>query len=198
MLTILASVILSFAEPNDVEAVRHFLHNAHGASKKKFVLVEVPKALYAGFYWTLQQLQRQSYSDEDLAFVSSIAPSVPGISPQVSPPEYAVDNDFAFQLDCLRKNGCTDGQPPLILRPSELASDEKQLGRLMGIICQETTLDRGQAVALCENLCRGFAFTQVHYFSQLSVFNMTKDKAQGPPGTGKTYVLTKLGFWYLK
>lgn len=35
---------------------------------------------------------------------------------------------------------------------------------------EKTTLDEGQAIALCENLNRGLAFTQ------------------GPPGTGKTYL----------
>ena len=41
---------------------------------------------------------------------------------------------------------------------------------MLATIERETTLDEGQAQALCENLCRGLAFTQ------------------GPPGTGKTFL----------
>ena len=52
-------------------------------------------------------------------------------------------------------------------RPGEQNQVQK---RWLQELRENTTLDEGQAVALCENLNRGLAFTQ------------------GPPGTGKTYL----------
>ena len=135
--------------------------------QEKFVLVEMPNALYAGFNWTLTQLQNQSISNEDLAFLTSIAPSAAGASPAVLPPVYAMNEDFYFQLDPLRKLEAKNG-PSLTLNVNDIASSLAKEMEFVDTLCSETTLDRGQASALCQNLCRGFAFTQ------------------GPPGTGKT------------
>ena len=170
MLIVSASAILSFADPTDTDAVRRLLYNAQGLLKEKFVLVEVPNVLYAGFYWTLKQLQNQSKGDDSLAFSDTLAPPAPGASPTVSPPQYATSQDYLFQLSSLRKPGTATQGTPLTLRTSEFLSSDAVRRGFIGKLCVETTLDRGQASALCESLCRGFAFTQ------------------GPPGTGKTYL----------
>jgi len=138
--------------------------------------VEIPKALYAGFSWTLRQLQIQYGSDEEIAFLSSIAPSTAGMSPTVSPPQYTMNNGFSFQVDTLRKTGLLCDEKLLALKPCDILADIEIQNRYIDSLCNETTLDRGQATAMCENLCRGLAFTQ------------------GPPGTGKTY-LTKYTYF---
>ena len=149
--------------------MRRLLYNSKGVKQERFGLVELPKVLYIGFYWTLKELQNKSASDKPLAFITSIAPSTAGSSPEVSIPEYADVDEFAFQLNSLRKKDDAAYTSSLTLRPRELVSDNQAKITAIDDLCQETTLDRGQATALCENLCRGFAFTQ------------------GPPGTGKTY-----------
>jgi len=146
------------------------LYNAKDELEEKFVLVEIPKALFAGFNHTLKRLQQQASTCEKIAFLPSIAPDVAGRNPEVSPPNYAAVEGFAFQLDCLRTNGHISSKDPLNLRPNDLESDPAALLHWVDTLCEETTLDRGQARALCENLCRGLAFTQ------------------GPPGTGKTFL----------
>lgn len=152
--------------------MRRLLYNSKGTRQERFGLVELPNVLYVGFYWTLKDLQNKSASDKDLAFITSIAPSTAGSSPEVSTPEYATADDFAFQLGSLRKKGDAAYTSSLTLKPKELVSDNEAKLIAIDKLCQETTLDRGQATALCENLCRGFAFTQ------------------GPPGTGKTYAIS--------
>lgn len=152
--------------------MRRLLYNSKGTKQERFAIVELPNVLYVGFYWTLKDLQNKSASDKALAFVESIAPSTAGSSPEVATPEYATVDDFAFQLNNLRKKGDAVSMNPLKLSPREVMSDHDVKIRAINDLCRETTLDHGQATALCENLCRGFAFTQ------------------GPPGTGKTYVLS--------
>ena len=168
LLTATASAILTFADPSDVDAVRRILYNAQGLLQERFILVELPSTLYAGFHWTLKQLQKQSQNQEPLAFLSLIAPWVPGESPEVSPPEYASVDGFSYQLDVLRQEGCPERSGSLILKPNDLIADKQVRDACIETLCSETTLDRGQATALCDTLCRGLAFTQ------------------GPPGTGKT------------
>lgn len=165
---------MSLANTSDTDAVRRLLYNSKGAAREQFGLVELPNVLYVGFYWTLTELQNKSASGKDLAFIESIAPFRAGSSLEVSVPEYTKDDKFAFQLDSLRKKGDAPFKKSLTLRPRELLSDKEAKGITIDEVCQETTLDRGQATALCENLCRGFAFTQ------------------GPPGTGKTYEVSGL------
>ena len=164
-----ASVVLSFAEPTGMDGVRRLLYNSQSFLEESFVLVELPSALYAGFYWTLKQLQEQSRSDATLAFLSSIAPGDANTSPGVSLPAYAMDEGFAFQLDPLRKP-TAEHRPSLTLDVNGIVSYDTADPDFVNTLCAETTLDRGQASALYQNLCRGFAFTQ------------------GPPGTGKTFV----------
>ena len=168
LLNATASVILTFADPSDVDAVRRILYNAQGILQDKFILVELPNTLYAGFYWTLKQLQSQSQNEEHLAFLSLISPWVPGESPKVSPPKYSSVDGFTYQLDVLRQKGSPERSDSLTLRPNDLLADKQVRDAFIETLCCETTLDRGQAIALCDTLCRGLAFTQ------------------GPPGTGKT------------
>lgn len=152
--------------------MRRLLYNSKGTRQERFGLVELPNVLYVGFYWTLKDLQDKSASNHDLAFITSVAPSTAGSSPEVSIPEYAMVDDFAFHLNCLRKNGNVGYKSSLTLSPRDIVSNHEAKIVAIDNLCQETTLDRGQATALCENLCRGLAFTQ------------------GPPGTGKTYVFS--------
>ena len=161
LLTIKASVVLTFADPGDVDAVRRLLYNAQGLLQERFVLVEIPSALYAGFYWTLKQLQNQFKSEERLAFLSSIASSGAGASPEVSSPVYTNNDGFAYQLDALRIKGAQAGTDSFTLKPMDLLAYHQAKENFIDSLCRQTTLG--------ENLCRGFAFTQ------------------GPPGTGKTY-----------
>lgn len=167
-------MVLSLADTSDSDAVRRLLYNSKGTRQERFAIVELPNVLYIGFYWTLKDLQNKSASDNQLAFISSIAPSDAGSSPEVSTPEYAGMDDFAFQLNSLRKQSDAVATSSLELRPREFLLDHESKFSAINRLCEETTLDRGQAIALCENLCRGFAFTQ------------------GPPGTGKTYVFSGL------
>ena len=154
----------------DTSAIRRLLYNAQGILNECFVLVELPKVLYAGFCWTLEQLQRQSVSTQELAFVSTVAPLRATNSPKVSPPDYALLEGFSFELDVLRKDHGIKDIPSLTLNPAEFLSDHRIALEIVDKVFEQTTLDRGQAKALCESLCRSLAFTQ------------------GPPGTGKTFL----------
>lgn len=150
--------------------MRHLLYHKTGLRRAKFVLAEIPKALYAGFSWTLRNLQNQYGSSNEIAFLSSIAPSTAHASPVASPPRYTENEHFSFNVDVLCKDRESDNRTSLALKPSDVLVDLNTQTTYIDDLCNRTTLDRGQATALCENLCRGLAFTQ------------------GPPGTGKTYV----------
>lgn len=163
-----ASVILSFAERANCDGIRRMLYNSQGHFHEKFALLDIPSALYAGFYWTLKSLQNQAKGDEEIAFLSTIAPSVVGTDPEVSLPKYTTAEGFEFHLDGLRKGNDSEAQSRLRLRPGDLISNNESKDSFVRTLCNETTLDHGQAEALCENLCRDMAFTL------------------GPPGTGKS------------
>ncbi|KAG8525794.1 uncharacterized protein KY384_000554 [Bacidia gigantensis] len=166
----LAALVLSFAEPSDIDAVRRLLYNYKNVMNEKFVLVEVSGLLYAGFRHTLKRLQDQSASRDQIAFLSSIAPLTIGMDHPSSPPAYATEDHFEFQLNSIcTTSGLKDGIP-YALRPFALLSGGQSFKNTIDELCNRTTLDRGQAEALCETLCRGLAFTQ------------------GPPGTGKTFL----------
>ena len=137
-----------------------------GLLSEGFVLVEFPGLLLAGFSPILKQLQNLSSEDEKIAFISSIAPPITGSSPIVEMPAYAASDGFAFQLDVLCGKDSGNGPSGLRLKPSTLLSDREKQDAFIKTVGLRTTLDGGQSTALCENLCRGLAFTQ------------------GPPGTG--------------
>jgi len=169
-LTLKASVLLSFADKGDIDGVRRILYNMKGLLSEKFVLVEFPGVLLAGFLPILKQLQILSSEGDEIAFLSSIAHTVAGSSPTIALPTYAASEDFAFSLDVLHGKDQTNATSGLSLKPSTLLSDREQQEAFIKTLGVRTTLDGGQSTALCENLCRGLAFTQ------------------GPPGTGKTYL----------
>ena len=141
-----------------------------GLLSETFVLVEFPGVLLAGFSPTLKQLQNLSREQDEIAFISSIAPRVAGHSPTVEPPKYATSDDFKFRLDVLVGKDQTTSTSGLSLGPNTFLSDKVQQETVVKTLGRSTTLDSGQSIALCESLCRGLAFTQ------------------GPPGTGKTYL----------
>ena len=161
-------MVLSVTEGTDIESVRRLLYNRCGIIKERFVLVEFATVLYAGFCHTLRRMQDQVGSEDEIAFSSSIIPMSPGASPTISPPAYAEDVGFAFQLDCLQTQPQSPNRSPLTLRLHDALYSEQNMKGSIDRLCDITSLDRGQATALCENLCRGLALTQ------------------GPPGTGKT------------
>ena len=124
--------------------------------------------LLAGFSPILKQLQHLSSENDEVAFISSIAPPIAGSSPKVEIPAYAASDDFAFQLGVLRGKDPQNNPSGLSLKPSAVLSDRDKQDAIIKTVGLKTTLDGGQSTALCENLCRGLAFTQ------------------GPPGTGES------------
>ncbi|KAL9102197.1 MAG: hypothetical protein Q9163_002622 [Psora crenata] len=163
----LSTTFMEIYQRQTTEAMRRRTGND---LRERFVLVELPNALYASFYHTLRRMQDQSRGDNEIAFLSCIAPSSPDASPSIIPPDYAEGREFAFQLDCLRPKAAKRADTPVTIRPQDVLFGDRDLEEAIDQLCDTTTLDRGQATALCENLCRGLAFTQ------------------GPPGTGKTYL----------
>lgn len=135
--------------------------------------MEIPSALYAGFYWTLKQLQNQFKSEERLAFLSSIASSEAGASPEVSPPVYKNIDGICGPARRVAHQRCPNWDGLIDIEADGLIGVSSCKENFVDNLCRQTTLDRGQATALSENLCSGFAFTQ------------------GPPGTGKTYGRSK-------
>ena len=145
-----------------------------GLLSEKFILVEFPGVLHAGFFFCLKQLQELSKKEEGFAFSSLIAPSTAGSSPVSSPPKYATEDGFAFNCNVLQSTERLEKVSGLTLKPNMVTKDERHQKQFIEVLRQRTTLDDGQATALCENLCRGLAFTQ------------------GPPGTGKIFILASL------
>ncbi|KAI9810893.1 MAG: hypothetical protein M1827_005752 [Pycnora praestabilis] len=164
-----ASVQLSFAEKNKTNDIRRLLYYSTNILEGKFMLIEFPRLLLPGFASCLKQLQEQLYTHK-FPFSEQIAPSLSTPSSPVSaPPQYSQSESFAFNLSTLR-NPRTSPLSNELSRPISFSSSTFDLERVSRILEKETTLDNGQARALCENLTRGLAFTQ------------------GPPGTGKTYL----------
>ena len=86
------------------------------------------------------------------------------------PPQYTSGEELAFDLTSLRNKDNAPREDSLVLRPQRHFQNGQVQQPILNALRHETTLDEGQAVALCENLSRGLAFTQ------------------GPPGTGKTFL----------
>ena len=63
-----AAIVLSFAEPENIESVRRLLYNRSGIMNEHFALVEIPGLLYAGFRHTLRRMQEQFAGEDALAF----------------------------------------------------------------------------------------------------------------------------------
>lgn len=110
-----------------------------------------------------------SQSNEQIAFSSSITPAQPAQTTFNQPPLYSFQNAAGYNLAVLRTKGeRVETEPSLNLNPQEYLQSQQVQQSIHESLCLQTTLDDGQATALCENLSRGLAFTQ------------------GPPGTGKT------------
>lgn len=168
-----AAVELSFPASAPFNDVLRVAQQAQGLAFPKLILVEFPKLLYAGFYWTLRRLQEmQPYH---VAFLNYIAPSLngPAVLDNVAatkagarkiincePPLYAQAPGFAFELEPISSK-------PTLYNFSQLQNKPDAFTAFLG---QNTCLDDGQAAAFHQNLTREFAFTQ------------------GPPGTGKTFL----------
>ena len=106
----------------------------------------------------------------DLPFSELIAPDTSGLVGTNGPPQYEWKEGNTYNLDTIRKESTCTPTEQLTLNPDTCYQNEGILSSMVDTIKRETTLDEGQAQALCENLCRGLAFTQ------------------GPPGTGKTFL----------
>lgn len=145
-----------------------------GLLSENFVLVEFPGVLLAGFVHCLRQLQELSKKEEGFAFSSLIAPSTASSSPVSSPPKYCTEDCFSFDCSVLQSTQRPEKVSGLSLKPNMVNKDKRYQKEFIEALKQTTTLDDGQAVALCENLCRGLAFTQ------------------GPPGTGKIIILASM------
>ncbi|KAL8943406.1 MAG: hypothetical protein Q9211_000995 [Gyalolechia sp. 1 TL-2023] len=166
-----ASVVASFADPSDTDTMRQALYALKQPDRnEKFVIVEFPKVLVAGFYWILKHLQFLSISKNTTAFSDIIAPPDPQTELLIPPPTYSGVEKSTFDLSILQDACHRDNCSTLKAEPHFLNAGLTEQKALVEDICSTTTLDPGQATALCENLSRGLAFTQ------------------GPPGTGKTFL----------
>ena len=105
-----------------------------------------------------------------MAFAASIKLQSPEPTSFNQPPQYFSSDSAGYDLSILRKRGLTGTEQRLNLNPQEYLRDQWVRQSLHDSLRLQTTLDEGQATALCENLSRGLAFTQ------------------GPPGTGKTFL----------
>ncbi|MCJ1426299.1 hypothetical protein MMC29_004202 [Sticta canariensis] len=165
-----ASVLLTFANSQDSEGVRRLLYNMQDLLSERFVLVAFPGALLAGFSFCLKKIQDLFSKKTKIAFSSLIAPSAASSSPIPAPPQYTTAKDFTYNCDVLRTTKQLEKHSPLTLKPELMIANKSYQKEFLSLLAENTTLDDGQATALCENLCRGLAFTQ------------------GPPGTGKTFL----------
>ena len=165
-----ASVVLSFADPFDISALRRLLYNSNNLMTESFALVDLPGVLLAGFSHTLKRIQIGAIDEQsEMPFLNTLRTSGPPIKPTVSCPRYASKEGFIFKLDLLRKADEKE-RNPLLLAPKKLYSDKIQMEQFIYRVTKETNLDDGQAAALCHGLTRDLSLTQ------------------GPPGTGKTFL----------
>ncbi|KAL8853505.1 MAG: hypothetical protein Q9221_001664 [Calogaya cf. arnoldii] len=166
-----ASVVASFVEPSDTNTMRQTLSGLKALPKReRFVIVEFPKVLVAGFYWILKHLQFLSSSNTEIAFSKLIAPFDPQRLESIAAPAYSNSGSSPFDLSVLQGADKLDCPAPPKIDPEFMLLGPVEQQNIIENVCSTTTLDHGQALALCENLSRGLAFTQ------------------GPPGTGKTFL----------
>ncbi|OCL14224.1 hypothetical protein AOQ84DRAFT_435816 [Glonium stellatum] len=131
-------------EPN----VKWFLQrHQRGLSFQLTTMVEFPHVLLPSFLPTLQGLQRITEMD-DLPFSELLAASSQSASPvHISPPLYALESGFRFDLSCI-----TTENQNLTLSPNEPFD--------IDALRSSSTLDDAQAVALVEALSRRLALIQ--------------------------------------
>lgn len=165
-----ASCLLALADPNDLASLRRLLLNHRKILSERFVLVDFPKVLLPGFSWCLERLKSISRPEYVMPFSELIAPHKYGHQTVNKCPQYSSTDDYAYDLDPIRKNTTDSPAKKFTLDPSRCFQNGQILPSVLESIRHETTLDEGQAQALCDSLCRELAFTQ------------------GPPGTGKTFL----------
>lgn len=141
-------------------AMRRLFANTEGAISEKLILVAFPGIILAGFYFVLQQLQNLSSDHDEIAFLEFITSNTEKSSPVLLPPKYAMSEGFTFNCDVLKNGGADSNSTPLLLNPSMASADGRVKETFIKSLGLATTLDQGQATALCESLCRGLAFTQ--------------------------------------
>ncbi|KAH0543461.1 hypothetical protein FGG08_002226 [Glutinoglossum americanum] len=162
-----ANMRMCLADPENEDDCRRVLYYSQSIQHGKFILVEYPGVLPAGFMHTLKRLQHPD--TQLIPFSQEIAPgNIIGRSlPGNEPPAYAIAKEFTYNLTSLRTPGREFDTPELRIPLSFSASDSTES---LSMLLDQTSLDEGQAAALLACLNRGLAFTQ------------------GPPGTGKTYL----------
>lgn len=141
-------------------AIRRLFANSKGAISEKFILVAFPGMILAGFYFVLRHLQNLASKNNDIAFAEFIAPTSEGPYPTLLPPKYAMSEGFNFKCDVLKNPATNTTSTALSINPSTASTDIKIKEAFIESLHLTTTLDHGQATALCESLCRGLAFTQ--------------------------------------
>jgi len=162
-----ASVMLTFADPEDTASVRRAAYYMSGLIKASFAIVDLPTILLVGFWYHLKRLQKLA-DNPNFVFSSKLAPTDPLASKAILPPAYASKKGFEYNLAGIQSqqaNGNT-----FTMRPMHSDTTKVETHATLEELKSKTTLDQGQAVALYESLSRELAMTQ------------------GPPGTGKTFL----------
>ncbi|KAF2870310.1 P-loop containing nucleoside triphosphate hydrolase protein [Massariosphaeria phaeospora] len=140
-----AIVTLALAEEQDTSTIADYFSRYKSFNNMR--LFEFPKVLLQAFRHTLTTLQSM-ISRKDVPFAEYLAPLQPTADVQdISPPLYAQQQNFQFNLDCLVSEG-----PKLILSPNE-SFDTNSLVR-------GSTLDEKQAEALAHALSRSLSLCQ--------------------------------------
>ncbi|KAL8792460.1 MAG: hypothetical protein Q9195_004916 [Heterodermia aff. obscurata] len=165
-----ASCLLTLADPNDLASARRLLLNSRKVLCERYVLVDFPKVLLPGFSWCLERLKSITQQGCDMPFPELIAPMEHEMQEIDCSPQYGFTSERIFNLDPIRKKTGSPQGERLTLDTSTCFQEGQVLPSILQTIERETTLDQGQAQALCDTLCRRLAFTQ------------------GPPGTGKTFL----------
>lgn len=150
--------------------MRRLLLNSRKVLSERYVLVDFPKVLLPGFSWCLERLKSVMQQGCDMPFPDLIAPMEHEMHKTDSFPQYSFASERIYNLDPIRKKTDSPQGDRLTLDTSTCFQEGRVLPCILHTIERETTLDQGQAEALCDSLCRRLAFTQ------------------GPPGTGKTFL----------
>ena len=164
---LLASMSMCLAQPENEDDCRRVLYYSQSIRCGKFILVEYPGILPAGFLHTLKRLQHPDMQLMPFSQEIALSSIIKGSFPKSGPPAYAIAKAFTYNLTPLRKQGKKFDASELRLPLSSSAGD---IAESLKALLDQTMLDEGQAAALLACLNQGLAFTK------------------GPPGTGKTYL----------
>ena len=165
-----ACIQLTFAEPEDTDAVRVVTYFMRGLLKGSFVLVDFGSVILGGFVPHLKHLQYLA-DWPTVAFESQVTPTNTPTEHVLHPPSYAANDGFEYDLSAIRSEHVDSSHAGAMkIRPMANSGVDPQADDTLEMIMKCTTLDKGQALSLYESLSRGLAFTQ------------------GPPGTGKSFL----------